>query len=484
MQKIFSDTKTFVDAIPLEDPVEILAKYQQKKDEPDFSLEAFVQTNFFPPAKLSTGAIERKNGMVTSLNKHWKNLTIQSHSDERFTTLINLPYPFVVPGGRFREMFYWDSYFTIIGLLESGEINLTLGMLRNFAHLIAVYGYIPNGNRTYFLHRSQPPFFAEMLKAFANKKGMDSIMEFLPFLETEYLFWTKDKKNVSAENIAQDKSVWLNGNVLNRYTGTLQTPRAEAYNKEYNWAKNLDEADRLHFHQNMRAACESGWDFSSRWFANPHDRTTCQCESLIPPCLNSLLYGYELQLADMFTHKGDSTKANRYSELGKERREAVLKYCWDDAQNIFNDYQFYQQQHNAVISLATVYPLFFQLAEQHQADKIARVIEEKFLKEGGLVTTLINSGEQWDEPNGWAPLQWLAVIGLHRYGHTDLAKKIAFAWLSLNEKVFESEHKMMEKYNVLNPDLPGGGGNYENQDGFGWTNGVAIALTAWLTRIN
>lgn len=189
--------------------------------------------------------------------------------------------------------------------------------------------------------------------------------------------------------------------------------------------------------------------------------------SLIPVCLNSLLYHCEMQMAVMYQHKENRVEANRYQQLAAIRKTGIRKYCLSEKEGVFTDYQFIKQEHNPVISLAMIYPLFFELATQQEADKTAAVIEENFLKAGGLVTTLNTSGEQWDAPNGWAPLQWLAVMGLDKYQHTTLARIIAIRWLQVNETVYLSEHKMMEKYNVENPGIKGGGGNYENQDGFG-----------------
>ncbi len=483
MAGIFADSKTFVDCIPLQDPEAIADIYSKEKNNNGFSLSNFVQQHFKLPPVTVASVVNSSPDMIVHLRKHWPQLVWEPVTTEKHNTLIYLPFQYIVPGGRFREMFYWDSYFTIIGLLESSEDELALGMIRNFEYLVDTYGFIPNGNRTYFLSRSQPPFFAEILKAYAQKHGIHSIMEFLPALEKEHQYWTQNDNKINAQKTVAGKSVWLHGDVLNRYSGAIPAPRPEAYNKEYKWAQALPETERPGFYRHLQAACESGWDFSSRWFKDGTNRTTIQCENLIPVCLNSLLYNCELQLSMMYQYKGDNRKSKLYEQLAITRKEAINKYCWSEKDQVYTDYHFIDHVQNPVISLAAVYPLFFGMATQLQADKIAAIIQEKFLMAGGVVTTLQTSGEQWDAPNGWAPLQWLTVAGLSRYGHNSLATTIATRWLHINETVYRAEGKMMEKYNVVDPALPGGGGNYENQDGFGWTNGVALALYEWLKRI-
>lgn len=483
MARIFKDSKTFVDCSPKQSPDSVVRSYLAENDNPGFVLMDFVTRHFHIPDSLHVAPPHKDTSMMAHLKGHWHNLVKQATDSEKWNTLINLPHPYVVPGGRFREMFYWDSYFTIIGLLESNQDELALGMIQNFEYLVNTFGHIPNGNRTYFLSRSQPPFFAEMIKAYGQKHGMASVVSFLPALENEYRYWTKDDEKVNSKHPIEGKSVWLNGTVLQRYTGGVAAPRPEAFNKEYNWAQELPETARDSFYLNMQAACESGWDFSGRWFADGQHRSTVHAQNLVPVCLNSLLYNIEMQIAAMYNFQKNTTQSAAYQQKAALRKAAILKYCWWPEEGIFTDYQSDKQTFNPHWSLAMVYPLFFEIATPQQADAIAKMVAQKFLMTGGLVTTPYQTGEQWDSPNGWAPMQWLAVVGLHHYGHTKLAQTIAERWLQVNEQVYKNEGKMMEKYNVVNPDLPGGGGNYENQDGFGWTNGVALALDAWLKKL-
>ena len=170
--------------------------------------------------------------------------------------------------------------------------------------------------------------------------------------------------------------------------------------------------------------------------------------------------------------------ARKFQKLAERRAQSIQKYCWDEAQQVFVDYNFHHGVETGRLSLAMVFPLYARIATKQQADAIANRLKKDFLKPGGLVTTLIENGEQWDSPNGWAPLQWIAIEGLRNYGHHELANDIKRRWIKVNMKVYSSKHKLIEKYNVVSEDGLGGGGEYPLQDGFGWTNGVLAALLA------
>ncbi|MEL6943127.1 MAG: trehalase family glycosidase, partial [Bacteroidota bacterium] len=192
----------------------------------------------------------------------------------------------------------------------------------------------------------------------------------------------------------------------------------------------------------------------------------------------ALLYSLEKTLSEAYQASGDMEMAEEFKERANARIGAIYDYCWDEQTGAFRDYDFVEGNFTPVISLATVYPLFFQIATQAQADAVADVIQKDFLKSGGVVSTLNNTGEQWDAPNGWAPLQWLTIQGLRNYGHDELAETIARRWIDLNIKVYKNTGKLVEKYNLMDMTLEAGGGEYPVQDGFGWTNGVLLKLMA------
>ncbi len=226
----------------------------------------------------------------------------------------------------------------------------------------------------------------------------------------------------------------------------------------------------------IRAAAESGWDFSSRWFLDPTDIKTIHTADILPVDLNSLLYHLETTIADAYSATFNVVSARKFKKRAKARKQAIQEYCWNEEEGFFKDYNFHLGKPTVVSSLAGVFPLYVGIATQEQADSVANILRKDFLQPGGLVTTVIDNGQQWDAPNGWAPLQWASIEGLRNYGHDDLADEIAKRWTELNEKVYAASGKFVEKYNVDSDDGLGGGGEYVLQDGFGWTNGVYEAL--------
>ena len=235
-------------------------------------------------------------------------------------------------------------------------------------------------------------------------------------------------------------------------------------------------------YRNLRAACESGWDFSSRWLDKSMELTSIQTTRIVPVDLNGLLYYYERALQKGYELNGDSRKTQEYSQLAEQRKKAILAYCWSESEKRFGDYQIDDKLITNVPSAAMMYPLFLGIATDRQARLTARFVKKHLLSDGGVVTTPFNTGQQWDSPNGWAPLQWVAYKGFTDYGHDNLANEIATRWLALNERTFRKTGRMMEKYNVKDQDAPAGGGEYSLQDGFGWTNGVYLKLLQQTTK--
>lgn len=467
---IFPDSKTFVDSVPKSDPQQILKQYQKRKKKAHFNLKAFVYEHFRMPGDSDDSAkFESDETMEQHIEHLWGYLSRQPDdkvSDQ--STLIPLPHPYIVPGGRFREIYYWDTYFTAEGLAASGRMDIVENLTKNFAWLIDKVGHVPNGNRYYYISRSQPPFLVMLVDLMARKKGVNATQEFIPALEKEYEFWMEGSKSLSAGG-SHRRVVKVDGTVMNRYWDDRPLPREESWREDFELAAGLDPAQSTTRYRHLRAGAESGWDFSSRWFRDAETLDTIQTTDILPVDLNTLLWFLEHKLSKWTSDK-------KYKEAAKQRKQMFSRMFWNDQEGYFFDYNWKEDKQTDIWSMAGAYPVFLGLASQKQGDAVAHILESRFLKKGGLVSTLHSTGQQWDYPNGWAPLQWVAVQGLMDYGHNKLAQTIAERWLKLNESVFNSTGKMMEKYNVCDLSLEAGGGEYPLQDGFGWTNGVATAL--------
>ncbi len=472
-QAVFSDSKTFVDTLPNRSPAEILAAYKKEKQQPSFDLRQFVAREFTVTTPPDTAYQTRPGEDVrVHIDRLWKVLTREPTPEPPYSSRLQLPKRYVVPGGRFNEIYYWDSYFTMVGLKASGETQLIRDMCDNFAHLIERYGHIPNGNRTYYLSRSQPPFFAAMVELLATIDGESTYARYRDALTREYEFWMEGAGSL-ARGSAHRRVVRLaDGAVLNRYWDDLATPRQESYGEDIATARRSGRAQE-EVYRHLRAAAESGFDFSSRWFADRRSLTAIQTTDLVPVDLNSLLYQLELTLAK--AHAG-TREAQQYRAAAQARQSAVQRLLWNEALQAFSDYDWRKSQLTDRLSAAMFAPLFFGLATPTEAHAVARTARDRLLQAHGIATSTIATGEQWDAPNGWAPLQWLAIEGLNRYGETQLAETIAQRWVEQNIAVFKATGKLVEKYDVTSTDVAAGGGEYPLQDGFGWTNGVLRAL--------
>ncbi len=471
---VFPDSKTFCDCLPKASFEEILEKYKQQKDLPYFDLKTFVNNNFELPKEYASDFESMAGRSVTVHIEHlWSILT--RIPDREKSSIIPLPYPYVVPGGRFREIYYWDSYFTMLGLQTSGRTDMIQYMIDNFSYLIDSIGYIPNGNRSYFEGRSQPPFFSLMIRLLSEEKGKEILVKYLPQLEKEYLFWMHGTDKLNEKNNAAHRIVKMpNGSLLNRYWDENNTPRAEAYKEDIELAN--ESADKEDIFRHIRAAAESGWDFSSRWFSTPDSFATIYTTDIIPVDLNSLLFHLEETLSEAYKISRDHALSSNYKMLAQKRKIAIQHYCWNEKKKFYFDYDYKRKKQTDAITAAAAFPLFFEIASSEQAEDVAQTFHSKLLKRGGIITTLHTTGQQWDAPNGWAPLQYIIIKGLENYGMLSLAHEIARRWISLNKKVYERTGKLMEKYNVIDTGLEAGGGEYPSQDGFGWTNGVLLKL--------
>ncbi|MDR3492002.1 MAG: trehalase family glycosidase [Gammaproteobacteria bacterium] len=392
--------------------------------------------------------------------------------------LLYLPYPYVVPGGRFNEMYGWDSYFIILGLLHDGETQLANNMLENYFFEIEHYGTILNANRTYHLSRSQPPFLSSTILAVYHTQQIHD----QAWLQRAYHYAKKDYNQwVTAPFLA--------GNThLSRYYDVEQSPLVEekAYSSYYDKIllyikkhprlssfyvnpkhKNMLSND---FYQGERSLRASGFDITAR-FGTFGEKT----HYYAPVCLNSLLYKTEKDLAliAMLLHK--NSEAQAWEKKATQRKKAMVKYLWNKKSGLFLDYDFVNKKQSSYHYATTFYPLWAGLASEEQASALEKNLS-LFEQPGGLAVSDRESGVQWDKPFGWAPIELLAVQGLSQYGYKEDAHRIAEKFYLTIKKDFSNNHKIFEKYNVVDKSsaFTTSLGYEENVIGFGWTNSTYL----------
>lgn len=464
--QLYPDSKTFLDTFSRIPPKQIAALYQQVDRNDPEQIKNFIsrmfeftnRENYSPPE-------------ATTIHQHlhqlWEHLIQLPDLVYQYSSLIPLPHSYVISAGSFREISYWDSYFTMLGLRVSGREEIIYDMVSNFAWLLGQIGHIPQGNRSYYLSRSQPPFFALMVELLAEIEDESIYTKFLPELLVEYWFWM-DQEN--SDGLVH-RAVSLDGNDLNRYYDELDEPRPEFYAEDLELNSENKEIHNLY--RNIRAACESGWSLSSRWLNEKYELSSIHTTDIIPVELNSLLFLLEQCIARAHEISGNSEAAIHFQEAAQRRIDSMNRFLWNDTEGYFADYNFSKKQFGSS-SLASMYPLFAGIATPQQAERTIEYISQHFLRSGGWVTSEHLSGYQWDAPYGWAQLQWITWVGLKNYGADTLAEEGAMRWLMLNKKVYDRTGCMMEKYNV--EDLSNEEIDTDIKDGFGWTNGVFLAL--------
>ena len=469
LERVFADGKTFVDLIPRDSPAAIMAAYRSEKPTGHAALAAFVSRHFAAPTEAHPNPTMREH-----IRALWPLLARPPIVPPQGSSALALPAAFIVPGGRFQEFFYWDTYFTMLGLKADRQQPMIESMLANFVGLIERYGHIPNGTRTYFLSRSQPPFFALMLDL-SEDRDPALARRRLAALKAEHAYWMAGASCLNGDGSCQHVVRMPDGSLLNRYWDARDTPRDESYAEDRATSAAAAPRPAGAVDRDLRAAAESGWDFGSRWLADGRRLSTIHTTDIVPVDLNSLMWNMERSIAHRCAALGDQACARDFGRRADARRAAIFKYLWAAREQRFADYDRKANAPTPVISAALLSPLFVGLATPEQARATAQLTEARLLAPGGLRTSPARTGLQWDAPNGWAPLQWIAIDGLERYGEKKLAREIAERWLGTVASFYKDTGRMIEKYDIEER-AAGGGGEYGVQDGFGWTNGVTAAL--------
>lgn len=402
--------------------------------------------------------------------------------------LLYVPGAYVVPGGRFNELYGWDSYFIFLGLLRDQEEDLAFSLVNQLLYEIEHYGTILNANRTYYLNRSQPPLIARMVwQWFARSPDRTWLRRALPLLEQLYADWDtpphRDPKTGLSRYFSSNPRPAPEVLYSERdATGRTHYDRVRDYYRthtvpDYDLTLYYDrERDRLTdlFYQGDRAMRESGFDPTQRFGPFSVDII-----HYVPVCLNALLYQMEVDLAQICEQVQDSGRQAHWQHQAEQRRDRINAYLWDEPSGLYLDYNLRQQRRRSYEFATTFYPLWAGLASDDQARRVVEHLPQ-FEAPGGLRTSTVVSGSQWDAPFGWAPLQLFAVEGLRRYGYVEDGDRLARKFIQLVTQDFHRCGSVLEKYDVesCTGDVSDAihYGYDTNEIGFGWTNGVVLEL--------
>jgi alpha,alpha-trehalase len=406
--------------------------------------------------------------------------------------LLYLPYPYVVPGGRFNEMYGWDSYFTQVGLVRDDEMTLAKNMTDNFLYQIEHYGKILNANRTYYLSRSQPPFLTQMiLNVYRKQHDIDWLRSSVPAIEKYYRFWTEEPHLTEQTGLSRYYDLG-DGPAPEVLSGERDPQGRDHYDlvkeyyrthdvKDYDLGQYYDkEKDQLTdlFYKGDRTMRESGFDPSNRF--GPFNIDIIHYD---PVCLNSLLYLMETDTAEILRIIGRARQARTWTNRAEERKQKINRLMWDEKDGLFYDYNFATKEVRHYPFVTTFYPLWVGVADRRQAARIVANLH-LFERPGGLLTSTYVSGSQWDAPYGWAPTEMIAIQGLRRYGYNKEADRVTTNFLSTILKEFIQHNTIVEKYDVERRESEVSAGlkfGYKsNEIGFGWTNAAFTELYAQL----
>ncbi|KAL1493122.1 hypothetical protein ABEB36_011243 [Hypothenemus hampei] len=508
MAKIYEDSKSFVDMKMKYSPNEIMAKfdlfmldYKERKPTRE-EVKQFVELNFDPvgqefedwvpqdwiphPGFLNEIKDPELKNWGKKLNDIWKILgrkmkeEVKHHIDQY--SIIWIPNPVIVPGGRFRELYYWDTYWILQGLLLSEMHHTVKGILENFLYIVEHYGHIPNGGRVYFLARSHPPLLIPMIKSFYDyTQDKNFIQQNILTMEREFEYWMAN----------HTKTVHLDGKnyTLAVYGDKSRGPRPESYSEDVESGRLFkEESKKESYYSELKAAAESGWDFSSRWFitnaTNKGNLTNIKTRSIVPVDLNAMIYWNAALLSEFNTLIGNDDKARYYNEIAQQWMIATTAVLWHEEIGSWLDYDLQNQVKRDYFYPTNIAPLWTGCYNKTEKEKIVRSVL-KYLQNkniqypGGVPSSVEHTGEQWDYPNAWPPLQHIMIVGLNNTGDefaVRLALELAESWVRSNYKAFKESDNMYEKYDSTVFGGGGGGGEYEVQLGFGWSNGVIMDL--------
>lgn len=409
-----------------------------QRNQSGFDLRHFVDVNFTLPKAGEKYVPPAGQSLREHIDGLWPVLTRSTKNVEKWDSLLPLPESYVVPGGRFREIYYWDSYFTMLGLAESGHWDKVADMVANFGYEIDAWGHIPNGNRTYYLSRSQPPFFAFMVELLAQHEGDDALKEYLPQLQKEYAYWMEGVETLQPGQQNQRVVKLEDGSVLNRYWDDRDTPALNPGLKISLPPKAPPTARQRRSIETSALppppagiSAPAGWIIRSSSVPSVPPRLSL---SILTLCCISWK-----TLARASAAAGDRAKASQYDTLANARQKAIEMHLWNNKEGWYADYDLQNNKIRDQLTAAALFPLYVNAAAKDRAAKVAAAAQAHLLQPGGLATTSVKSGQQWDAPNGWAPLQWVAAEGLQNYGQDDVAMEVTWRFLTNVQHTYDRE---------------------------------------------
>lgn len=398
--------------------------------------------NFLPKKqyeKLTAADVKEARDYI---HGYWAKLIRHNKVDD--DSLIGLPYPYLVPAFEmghefdFNELYYWDSYMMVQGIMDDDHKELVIGILEDLLFIFEKYKIIPNGSRTYLMGRSQAPFLSSFILEVYKAYDMDKQ-------------WLRNAISIAEEEYQR---VWM---------GTTKPNARQVY-------EGLSRYYDINYIHDL-AEAESGWDMNPRFGR--------KCLNYLPVDLNSLLYKYERDFAYAERILGDEAAAVKWDQAGHKRKMTVNELMWSELRGMYYDYNYVKEHRGSVSSLAAFYPMWAGVASEKQAARLVSSLK-KFEERGGLAATDQQLGQmvpgaiptQWAHPNGWAPLHLITVRGLQKYGYHKEARRVALKWINTNLQWFNKNGVFLEKYNVVQPEKPPAKGFYPSQTGFGWTNSI------------
>lgn len=507
MSRVFKDSKTFVDMKMKFDRAEIqnefdglmdrtrgrpgkaqLSEFVRRHfDEPGSEFEDWTPEDWKENPKILSEMTDRDaKRWVSDLNGLWKRLGRKMKSDVKTNpdkySIIYVPNPVIVPGGRFREFYYWDSYWIVRGLLRSEMFTTVKGMLSNFVSMVDRFGFVPNGGRVYYTTRSQPPLLIPMFKTYLETTGdYDFLRQNIHGLEKELQFWLNNR-TVSVTKGSKSY-------ILVRYSDFTLGPRPESYYEDVDTAEQFStEQEKIEFYSQVKSAAESGWDFSSRWFKPENDLIgelkDVKTRSVVPVDLNAIICANAETLSEFFESLDDHKKALVYARMANKFKIAVNKILWHDDVGSWLDYDLENGGRRNEFYASNLFPLWTKCYDHSRSDLVDKILDYTKKNKihgyvGGVPNSLSDTGQQWDYPNAWPPSQYAIVYGLDATDDAcakKYARNLAVKWIRSNFQAYKQTGAMYEKYDATIFGGHGGGGEYEVQLGFGWSNGVIMDL--------